>query len=120
MGVRAVRGATTVAQDSTVAIDESVRELVSAMIERNGIQKDQLISLLFTATADLHAMFPAAAARAMGLGDVPLMCAQELSIVGAVTHCVRVMMHIGDDRDRGQIHHVYLRGAVGLRDDLPE
>jgi chorismate mutase len=120
MGIRAVRGATTVEADTSAAIDESVRELVTAMLERNRLSKNQLISLFFTATPDLHAMFPAAAARAIGLGDVPLICAQELLIEGAVTHCVRVMMHIEDDRDRNQIHHVYLRGAIGLRDDLPE
>ncbi len=120
MGVRAVRGATTVEADTVEAIDKNVQELVSAMLERNSIHKDQLISILFTATPDLHAMFPAAAARALGLGDVPLMCAQELSIDGAVRFCVRVMMHIEDDRARGEFHHVYLRGAVGLRDDLPD
>ncbi|WP_298211656.1 chorismate mutase [Ferrimicrobium sp.] len=120
MGVRAVRGATTVDADTAEAIDENVRELVSAMLERNKLDKEQLISIFFTSTSDLHSMFPAAAARALGFGDVPLMCAQELDIDGAVARCVRVMMHVEDDRDRGLFHHVYLRGAMGLRDDLPD
>lgn len=120
MGVRAVRGATTVDTDTAEAIDRNVRELVSVMLERNQLDKDQLISIFFTATSDLHSMFPAAAARALGFGDVPLMCAQELTIEGAVTRCVRVMMHVEDDRDRRLFHHVYLHGAIGLRDDLPD
>lgn len=119
MAMRALRGATTVEEDDPAAIEQRVHELLAAMLGRNSVEKDQLVSILFTATADLHSMFPAAAARSMGLGDVPLMCAQELSINGAVGRCVRVMMHLEDDRPRDQLHHVYLHGAVGLRDDLP-
>jgi len=90
------------------------------MLERNGVDKDQLISVLFTATDDIHSMFPATAARELGLGDVPLMCARELDIVGAMPRCIRVMVHLETDRPRSELHHVYLEGARGLRDDLPE
>lgn len=90
------------------------------MLERNGVPKDDLISVLFTATDDIHAMFPATAARALGLGDVPLMCARELDIVGGAARCIRVMMHLVTDRSRAELHHIYLEGAKGLRDDLPE
>jgi len=81
--------------------------------------EDDIVSILFTATEDLVSIFPAAAARTMGLGAVPLICARELSIVGSVPRCVRVMLHVTTDRPRDQIIHVYLEGAQGLRDDLP-
>ena len=90
------------------------------MLERNGATNDQLISILFTATDDIHSVFPASAARQLGLGDVPLICARELDIVGATPHCIRVMIHLETDRARAELHHVYLEGARGLRDDLPE
>ncbi len=118
--VRALRGATTVDDDTPEQVSGRTQVLVSAMLERNGVAKDDLISILFTATGDIHCMFPAAAARDLGLGDVPLMCAQELDIVGATPHCIRVMMHLVADHARADLHHVYLEGARGLRDDLPE
>ena len=120
VAVRALRGATTVDVDSEEQVGERTRTLVTAMLERNGVGKDQLISILFTATDDIHSMFPATAARRLGLGDVPLMCARELDIVGAMPRCIRVMVHLETDRARSELHHVYLEGARGLRDDLPE
>lgn len=118
--VRALRGATTVDADTPEQIEERVQALVAAMLERNGVDKDDLISIMFTATDDIHSTFPATAARAAGLGDVPLICARELDIVGGTPHCIRVMMHISTERSRAELHHVYLEGARGLRDDLPE
>lgn len=118
--VRALRGATTVDVDTPEHITERVVALLQAMLERNGVAKEDVISILFTATEDVVSMFPAAAARTMGLGDVPLICARELSVVGATPRCLRVMMHLTTDRTRAQLHHVYLEGARGLRDDLPE
>lgn len=99
---------------------ERTRTLVQAMLDRNGVDKDDLISVLFTATDDIHSMFPATAARALGLGDVPLICARELNITGATPRCIRVMMHLQTERARDELHHVYLEGARALRDDLPE
>jgi chorismate mutase len=90
------------------------------MLERNGVDHDDLISILFTATDDLTSVFPATAARAVGLGDVPLICARELAIEGATPRCIRVLMHLQTERDRSELRHVYLEGAKGLRDDLPE
>ena len=90
------------------------------MLERNGVDHDDLVSILFTATEDLVSVFPATAARATGLGDVPLICARELSIAGATPMCIRVLMHLYTDRNRNELHHVYLEGARSLRDDLPE
>lgn len=118
--VRALRGATTIDHDTVEHLTERVQALVRAMLERNGVAKSDLISIIFTATDDIHAMFPATAARAIGLGDVPLLCAQELDIVGGTPRCVRVLMHLTTELGPEQLHHVYMEGARGLRDDLPE
>ena len=117
--LRALRGATTLDEDTAGQVNDRVRDLVSAMLERNGIDHDELVSILFTATNDVTSMFPATAARSLGLGDVPLICASELDIVGAVPRCIRVLMHFYTERTRQALHHVYLEGARGLRDDLP-
>ncbi|MDQ3570861.1 MAG: chorismate mutase [Actinomycetota bacterium] len=118
--VRALRGATTVDADTSDQVSERVQDLVTAMLDRNGVTKDDLISIVFTATDDIHSIFPATAARACGLGDVPLLCARELDIEGGSPLTVRVLMHVTTERARSQLHHVYLEGARGLRDDLPE
>jgi chorismate mutase len=118
--VRAVRGATTVDLDTPEAITERVVDLLRRILERNELTEDDIISILFTATEDLVSTFPATAARSMGLGAVPLICARELAVDGSVPRCVRVMLHVTSDRPRHQIHHVYLEGAQGLRDDLPD
>jgi chorismate mutase len=118
--VRALRGATTVDADTPEQVTERVQALLRAMLERNDVDKDDLISILFTATGDVVSMFPAAAARAMGLGDVPLICARELDVEGSTPRCLRVMMHLTTERSREEMHHVYLEGARHLRDDLPE
>ena len=118
--VKAVRGATTVDADTVEAITDRVVALLRAILERNGLVEDDVISILFTATEDIVSTFPATAARSMGLGAVPLICARELAVVGSVPQCIRVMLHVESDRPRGEIHHVYLEGARGLRDDLPD
>ncbi|HUP85861.1 MAG TPA: chorismate mutase [Acidimicrobiales bacterium] len=118
--VRALRGATTVDADTTEQLHERVQALLQRMLDRNEVAKDDCISILFTATDDIHSMFPALAARDMGFGDVPLICARELDIVGGTPMCVRIMMHVNTDKERNELHHVYLEGAKGLRDDLPE
>jgi chorismate mutase len=116
----ALRGATTVDADSRSEISEKTQALVTAMLERNAVGHDDLVSIVFTATDDLHSEFPATAARALGLGDVPLLCARELDIVHGMPRCIRVLMHFYGDHDRAALHHVYLEGARALRDDLPE
>ena len=117
--VRALRGATTVDSDTTDQVSERVRALVLDMLDRNQVSKDDLISIVFTATDDIHSMFPATAARACGLGDVPLLCARELDVEGGTPLTIRVLMHVSTERARNELHHVYLEGAKGLRDDLP-
>lgn len=118
--VRALRGATTFDVDEAEHVSERVVELVSEMLARNDVEHDALISIIFTATDDLTSTFPATAARRIGLGDVPLICARELGIEGSMPRCVRVLMHLESDRDRAALRHVYLHDARGLRDDLPE
>jgi chorismate mutase len=118
--VRALRGATTVDEDTADQVQDRTKALVAAMLERNAVDHDDLISILFTATDDIHSLFPATAARELGLGDVPLICARELDIVGSTPRCIRVLLHCSTPRKRDELHHVYLEGAKGLRDDLPE
>jgi chorismate mutase len=115
-----LRGATTLDADTEAQVLDRVQVLLREMLERNGVDHDDLVSIVFTATEDVTSAFPAAAARAAGLGDVPLLCARELSIVGATPRCIRVLMHVTTDRSRAELRHVYLEGAKGLRDDLPE
>lgn len=118
--LRALRGATTVDEDTTEQIEARVVALLREMFERNDVDHDDIVSVIFTATDDIHSMFPAAAARTIGLGDVPLLCARELDIDGATPHCIRVLVHLTTERSRTELRHVYLEGARGLRDDLPE
>ena len=117
--LRAIRGATTVEEDTPEAITDRVVTMLARIMERNGLVEDDIVSILFTATDDIVSMFPAPAARTMGLGAVPLICARELAIIGSVPRCVRVMLHVTTERPRDEIIHVYLEGAQGLRDDLP-
>lgn len=116
----ALRGAITLDEDTKSEIDAKTQRLVKEMLARNDIAHDDIVSIIFTATDDVTAEFPAAAARALGLGDVPLLCARELSIQHGMPLCIRVLMHIQTDHRRGAVHHVYLDGARSLRDDLPE
>jgi chorismate mutase len=119
VAVRAVRGATQVDADDREAILEASAELVRAVLDRNSLQPDQLISVVFTATPDLTAEFPAYAARAMGITDVPLLCATEIAVRGAMPRVIRLLAHVESDLPRSQLRHVYLRGAQALRTDLP-
>jgi chorismate mutase len=117
--VRALRGATTIDRDADEQVNERVQALLKEMLARNDVDHTDIISIVFTATEDVTSMFPAAAARAIGLGDVPLLCARELAVEGGTPLCIRVLMHFTTDRARHELHHVYLEGAKGLRDDLP-
>lgn len=118
--VRALRGATTVDDDNEAHIFDRVIALLEAMFEQNDVDKDDLVSIIFTATDDIHSAFPATAARKFGYGDVPLLCARELDIDGGTPRCIRVLVHLNTDRSRAELHHVYLEGASHLRDDLPD
>jgi chorismate mutase len=117
--VRALRGATTIDVDDKEQVRERTVALLTSMLEANDVDHDDLISIIFTATDDIHSMFPALAARETGLGDVPLICARELDIHGGTPLCIRILVHMNTERSRAELHHIYLEGAVNLRDDLP-
>ena len=120
MAVRAIRGATQLEVDDRDHLLASVDELIREILTQNGLATDDLISMLFTATPDLHSDFPAAAARHVGIVDVPLICAQELDVDGAMPRVVRVLAHIESDRPRSGINHVYLGAAAALRKDIAQ
>jgi chorismate mutase len=120
VAVRAIRGATQLSEDDPAEMAEAVVELVTLILQRNNMSVDHLISAIFTATPDLVSAFPAAAARGIGLEDVPLLCAQEMDVPGALPRVVRVMFHAEVAGPRSQIHHVYARGAEVLRVDLAQ
>lgn len=117
--IRALRGATTLDVDEREHLFERVISLFERLFEANEIDHDDVISVILTATDDVHSAFPAEAARKFGLGDVPLLCARELDVEGGTPLCIRVLVHLTTERARGELHHVYLEGARGLRDDLP-
>jgi len=119
MSVRAIRGATQVDVDDRAEVLEASAELVTAVLERNGLGPDDVISIVFTATPDLTSEFPAYAARQLGLTDVPLLCASEIAVPGAMPRVLRLLAHVETDRPRADVRHVYLRGAAALRTDLP-
>jgi len=120
MAIRAIRGATQLDRDDRDHLLVSVEELIREILEQNDIDTDKLVSMIFTATPDLHSEFPALAARQLGIGDVPLLCAQEIDVDGAMPRVIRVMVHIESDLPRDEIRHVYLRGAAALRRDLAQ
>ncbi|MPZ60469.1 MAG: chorismate mutase [Propionibacteriales bacterium] len=118
MAVRAVRGATQLERDERVHLHERVSELVRTLMEINALSGDDLISIVFTATGDIHADYPAYAARRIGLVDVPLLCTRELEIEDGMPRVVRVLAHVETELTREDITHVYLHGAANLRRDL--
>ncbi len=118
MTVRAVRGAVQLDRDEREHLLAGVRELLTKVLDANGIGPDDLVSILFTSTSDLVSAFPAEAARELGLRDVPLMCARELDVSGALPRTVRLMAHAHSGLARADVQHVYLGGAARLREDL--
>ncbi|HVK24717.1 MAG TPA: chorismate mutase [Actinokineospora sp.] len=116
--VRAVRGAIQVDRDERDLIIADTRTLLEEILLRNDVAEEDIISVFFTMTPDLASGFPAAAARELGLVDVPLMCATEIAVPNALRRVVRVLAHINTDLSRSDVEHVYLRGAGRLRPDL--
>ena len=117
--MRAIRGAIQVEHNDRDEILQGTAELVAAVMERNHVVADDLISIVFTATPDLTAEFPAYAARQMGLTDVPLLCTTEIAVPGSMPRVLRLLAHVESDLPRADIRHAYLRGAAALRTDLP-
>ena len=118
MAVRAIRGATTAEENTREAIIDATLELLGVIEEKNDLKRADAISIIFTVTSDLTAVFPAAAAREMGLTFVPLLDMAAPAIDGSLEKCIRIMIHINTDKTKEEIKHVYLRGAKVLRPDL--
>lgn len=120
MTVRALRGAIQVSRDAPEALRDSVPKLLTEILRENQISFDDVISILFTATPDLISDFPAAAARMLPVGDIPLICAAEIAVPGALERVVRVLIHVNTEKARSELKHIYLDGAEVLRRDLAQ
>lgn len=118
--LRAIRGATTVDADVPEQVYARTQALVRAVLDANELESDDLVSMIFTVTADVVSAFPATAARALGLDDVALLGAVESPVVGATPRCIRVLVHCYSTRSKAEIRHVYLEGARTLREDLAD
>ena len=120
MSVRAIRGAIQIEENSVDSIHAGVRELLGAVLEANDLVPEEVISVILTSTPDLTADFPAAAAREIGFGAVPLLCAAEINVPGALPLVIRVMLHCNTEKAADEVLHIYLNGAVALRRDLAQ
>jgi chorismate mutase len=118
--MRGLRGATTCNLDTPEEIQTATQELLRALMDRNDLAHDDVVSVIFTTTPDLTSAFPATVARGIGFGDIPLLCANEINVPGAMARCIRILMHVYTTKPRDELRHVYLRNAQSLRDDLPE
>jgi chorismate mutase len=117
MPCRGVRGATTADANTSEEILKATRELLALMIRQNGIEPEDVASVIFTTTHDLDAEFPALAARQLGWQEVALMCGNELDVPGSLRRCIRILLHWNTDKPADEIVHVYIREAGSLRPD---
>ena len=113
--VRGVRGATTAATNAREAVLDATRELLSAMIEANGISPDDVAAAHFTTSPDLVAEFPAVTARQMGWDAVPLMCGHEMAVPHGQARCIRILVLWNTAKGQSEVKHVYLKEAADLR-----
>jgi chorismate mutase len=120
MSVRAIRGATQVEANTAESITAGTQELILEMLSANSVTPDDVISVLFTASPDLDATFPAAAARSVGFESTPLICSVEIDVAGALPRTVRVMAHVESNMSKAEISHIYLHGAKSLRRDIAQ
>jgi chorismate mutase len=118
MACRGVRGATTVDRNDREEILSAARQLLALLIRRNGIDRADVASAIFTTTPDLDAEFPALAARQLGWLEVPLLCGHEIAVPGSLPRCIRVLVHWNTDRPQHDVQHIYVRDAIKLRPDL--
>ena len=118
MTCRGVRGATTVESDSRDEILTATRRLLALMIRLNDIHPGDIASAIFSTTSDLHAEFPALAARQLGWLEVPLLCTHEMDVPGSLRHCIRVLVNWNTSKTQSEIQHIYIEKAVKLRPDL--
>jgi chorismate mutase len=118
--VAAIRGATTVVTNNEQEILEATAELLEKIVEQNGITVEDIISIIFSTTKDLDAVFPAVAARRLGWIHTAMMCTNEIDVPGSLTKCIRVMMHINTEKKNDELKYIYLRDARSLRPDLED
>jgi chorismate mutase len=118
MKMRGIRGAITVEADEKTAIVDATKRLLCEMTQRNGVDVDDIASVFFSLTPDLHAVFPALGARELGWQLVPMLHFTEIAVPGSLSKVIRVLMHVNTARTQSDIHHVYLDGAEVLRPDL--
>ena len=118
MYCRGIRGATTVEYNEREEILAATRELLELIIRQNELHSEDVASAIFTVTEDLDAEFPALAARQLGWTEVALMCAREIPVPNSLGKCIRVLLHVNTMRSSAEIQHVYIRGAVNLRNTL--
>lgn len=119
MSVRGIRGATSVEADDKEMILTATGELLQEICRANGIdQYDDIVSAIFTTTSDLTSTFPAEAARTMGMGMVPLLCATEIPVPGSMPRVIRILLHVNADKPQSEINHVYLGETRRLRPDI--
>ena len=119
MAVRGIRGATTVEQNVSADILEATRELLQELLSANGLSTyEEIVSAVFTTTVDVNAVFPAEAARSVGMSQVPLLCASEIAVPGSMPRCIRILLHVNTDQPQSAMKHVYLREAKRLRPDM--
>lgn len=118
MAVRGVRGAIQVDRDDETVLLDATERLLRAILAENGIASEDIASAMFTLTTDLHAQFPAVAARRIGWTQVPLLNSIEIAVPGGLPRTIRVLMHINTEKRQDEIVHVYLEGARVLRPDL--
>ncbi|MEJ6952170.1 chorismate mutase [Natronospora cellulosivora (SeqCode)] len=116
--MRAIRGAITVEEDKEDEVLQASEEILKEIINENDLQLEEFVSVTFTATADIKSVYPAVAARKLGLDNVPLLCFQEMKVENSLRKCIRIMVYINRDCKLDDIKHVYLRKAVNLRPDL--
>jgi chorismate mutase len=114
---RGIRGAITVASNTSEDILEATDQLLGALIALNRLAPDDIASAVFTTTPDLTATFPAIAARSLGWSDVPLLCSHEMDVPGALSKVVRVLLHVNTSLGPREVRHVYLGAAKSLRPD---
>ena len=115
MLVCGVRGATSVGSNTKEAILDATKELLSKMLSENNFMVDEIASIIFSATKDLNAEFPAVAARELGWNDTPLLCTNEIDVPGSLPRCIRVLLHVNTDKNPREIKHIYLKDAQKLR-----
>ena len=116
--MRGIRGAISVSKNKADKINQATKTLLNEIIKRNNLNKEEIVSIVFTATEDLNQEYPAVAARELGFKFIPLMCYQEMKVKKSLEKCLRIMIYVERDCTHEDIEHVYLRKAKTLRPDL--